>query len=115
MKKSTLLLTVAITFMFFGCSEKSVTHLENDSNYLSSIPEEYVTETELESKGYLTEHQDISGKVDKSEPKKEKSINEILAELLLAEFQDDLGSWSACVVYDGKEYTSLDDFLNRDK
>ena len=76
MKKSKLLFTFAITFMFFGCSEKSVTH---------------------------------------SEPKEEKSINESLAEDLLAEFQDDLGSWNACVVYDGKEYTSLDDFLNKDK
>ena len=75
MKKSTLLFTFAIAFIFFGCSEKSVTH---------------------------------------SEPK-EKSINESLAEDLLAEFQDNLGSWNACVVYDGKEYTSLDDFLNRDK
>ena len=76
MKKSTLLFTFAITFMFFGCSEKSVTH---------------------------------------SEPKEEKSINESLAEDLLAEFQDSLGSWNACIVYDGKEYTSLDDFHNRDK
>ena len=76
MKKSTLLFTFAITFMFFGCSEKSVTH---------------------------------------SEPKEEKSINESLAEDLLAEFQDNLGSWNACIVYDGKEYTSLDDFLNKDK
>ena len=76
MKKSTLLFTIAITFMFFGCSEKSVKH---------------------------------------SELKEEKSINESLAEDLLAEFQDNLGSWNACVVYDGKEYTSLDDFLNRDK
>ena len=76
MKKSTLLFTFAISFIFFGCSEKSVTH---------------------------------------SEPKEEKSINESLAEELLAEFQDDLGSWNACIVYDGKEYTSLDDFLTRDK
>ena len=76
MKKSTLLFTFAIAFMFFGCSEKSVTHYE---------------------------------------PKEEKSINENLAEDLLAEFQDNLGSWNACVVYDGKEYTSLDDFLNKDK
>ena len=44
-----------------------VSELENDSNYLSSIPEEYVTETELETKGYLTEHQDISGKAEKTE------------------------------------------------
>lgn len=39
--------------------------LTNDSGYLTSIPIEYVTETELNSKGYLTQHQDISGKVDK--------------------------------------------------
>ena len=80
MKKSILLFTFAISFMFFGCSEKSVTH---------------------------------------SEPKEEKSVNksleEALAEALLTEFQDDLDSWNACIVYDGKEYTSLDDFLNRDK
>ena len=74
--KSTLLFIFAIAFMFFGCSEKSVTH---------------------------------------SEPKEEKSVKESLAEELLAEFQDNLGSWNACVVYNGKEYTSLDDFLNKDK
>lgn len=28
MKKSTLIFTFAISFMFFGCSEKSVTHSE---------------------------------------------------------------------------------------
>ena len=80
MKKLTLLFTIA--FMFFGCSEKSVTHSE-------------------------------SKEVTHSEPKEEKSINESLAEDLLAEFQDDLGSWNACIVYDGKEYTSLEDFRNR--
>lgn len=76
MKKSTLIFTFAISFMFFGCSEKSVTH---------------------------------------SEPKEEKSVKESLAEDLLAEFQDSLDDWNACIVYDGKEYTSLDDFLNKDK
>ena len=59
------------------------------------------------------------GRLEKSvthyELKEEKSINESLAEELLAEFQDDLGSWNACIVYEGKEYTSLDDFLNKDK
>ena len=44
-----------------------VSELENDSNYLSSIPEEYVTETELEAKGYLTEHQDLSAYATKDE------------------------------------------------
>ena len=81
MKKSTLIFTFAIAFMFFGCSEKSATQKS----------------------------------ATHSEPKEEKSINESLAEDLLAEFQDNLGSWNACVVYDGKEYTSLDDFLNKDK
>ena len=76
MKKSTLLFTFTISFMFFGCSEKSVTH---------------------------------------SEPKEEKSVKESLAEELLMEFQGDLESWNACIVYDGKEYTSLEDFRNRDK
>ena len=35
-------------------------------NYLTSVPTEYVTETELNARGYLTAHQDISGKADKS-------------------------------------------------
>ena len=39
--------------------------LTNDSGFITSIPNEYITETELNSKGYLTQHQDISGKVDK--------------------------------------------------
>ena len=81
MKKLTLLFTFTITFIFFGCSKKSVTHSEPS--------------------------------VTHSESKEEKSINESLAEDLLAEFQDNLGSWNACVVYDGKEYTSLEDFRNR--
>jgi hypothetical protein len=32
----------------------------NNKNYLTSIPSEYITETELNAKGYLTEHQDLS-------------------------------------------------------
>ena len=36
------------------------------NSFLTSIPSEYVTETELKNKGYLTQHQDISGKADKS-------------------------------------------------
>lgn len=65
-----------------------VSQLENDFNYLSSIPEEYVTETELEAKGYLTEHQDISGKVDKVEGKSLISDTEI-ARLATVDNYDD--------------------------
>lgn len=39
---------------------------QTKGNYLTSVPSEYVTETELSAKGYLTSHQDISGKADKS-------------------------------------------------
>ena len=46
--------------------------LTNDSGFITindvpalEIPEEYVTETELNDKGFLTEHQDISSKQDK--------------------------------------------------
>lgn len=35
------------------------------SEFIKEIPAEYITETELEAKKYLTAHQDISGKADK--------------------------------------------------
>ena len=44
-----------------------VSQLENDSNYLSSVPTEYITETELDAKGYLTEHQDLSSYAKKDD------------------------------------------------
>ena len=39
----------------------NVSAFNNDVGYLTEIPSEYVTETELESKGYLTEHQSLEG------------------------------------------------------
>ena len=39
----------------------------NDTDFLTTIPLEYITETELNDKGYLTEHQDISGLATKDE------------------------------------------------
>lgn len=47
-------------------AEEKITSWDNK---LDSIPEEYVTEEELNSKGYLTQHQDISMKVDKVDGK----------------------------------------------
>lgn len=44
-----------------------ISELENDKKYLTKIPSEYVTETELNQKGYLTEHQDISHLATKKE------------------------------------------------
>ena len=45
----------------------NISAFNNDSGYITSIPSEYITETELNAKGYLTAHQDISGKADKTE------------------------------------------------
>lgn len=39
----------------------NVSQLTNDSGYITSVPDEYVTEAELNSKGYLTEHQSLDG------------------------------------------------------
>ena len=41
--------------------------LTNDSGFITEIPSEYITEDELNAKGYLTQHQDISNKADRSE------------------------------------------------
>lgn len=87
--------TVATTGSYNDLIDKptiptKVSELENDSNYITSVPEEYVTETELAGKnyatvsqipsldgyateawvgeqGYLTEHQDISNLATKEE------------------------------------------------
>jgi hypothetical protein len=36
-----------------------VSQLTNDKNYLTAIPSEYITESELAAKGYLTQHQSL--------------------------------------------------------
>lgn len=41
--------------------------LTNDEGFIKSIPDEYITETELDEKGYLTEHQDLTNYALKSE------------------------------------------------
>ena len=43
-----------------------VSDLQNDSNFLTSIPSEYVTEAELNNKGYLTQHQSLDNYATKS-------------------------------------------------
>ena len=41
--------------------------LTNNSGFITTIPEEYITETELNAKGYLTSHQDISNLQNKTD------------------------------------------------
>lgn len=47
--------------------EEATSAYQPKGDYLTSIPEEYVTEEELNAKGYLTEHQDISNLATKEE------------------------------------------------
>ena len=65
-----------------------VSQLINDEGYLTSIPSEYVTDSELNNKGYLTEHQDISGKVDKVNGKSLISDSEIARLSTLKNYDD---------------------------
>lgn len=59
-------LTQAINSIDLSAYAKK-TDIPDVSGYLTSIPEEYVTETELNAKGYLTEHQDLSAYALKTE------------------------------------------------
>ena len=44
-----------------------VSQLTNDSGFLTSVPSEYVTDSELNAKGYLTQHQSLEDYAKKSE------------------------------------------------
>jgi hypothetical protein len=48
-------------------SKLTGTITSHSHNYLSSIPSEYITETELNAKGYLTEHQSLTDYAKKTE------------------------------------------------
>ena len=52
-----------------------LSELENDMDYLIEVPEEYITEDELNNKNYLTEHQDISHLALKTEIEEAKYIS----------------------------------------
>lgn len=51
--------------------------LINDSGFLTDIPTEYITEEELDKKGYLTEHQNLENYYNKSEV--DKKIADIIS------------------------------------
>ena len=65
----------------------NISDLTNDSGFITSIPEEYITETELENKGYLTSHQDIRGlqtKTDDSLTTTDKTVIGAINEVKLS-------------------------------
>lgn len=78
-----------------------VSQLENDNNYLTEVPSEYITETELNNKGYLTRHQDISHLALKTElhEHENKTILDNITE-------EKINTWNNKSEFDG-DYNSL--------
>ena len=74
--------------------------LTNDSGFITSIPSEYVTDSELNAKGYLTEHQDISNLALKSELHNHNNKS-----LLDAITSGDITKWSQSIPF-SDTYTS---------
>lgn len=64
--------------------------LINDSGFLTSIPEEYITATELSEKGYLTEHQDISdfARKDDLHTHENKTVLDIITDEKISEWNN---------------------------
>lgn len=75
--------------------------LTNDSGYLTSVPTEYITESELEAKGFLTEHQDISGLALKTEL--HSHSNKTILDGITS---TDIDTWNSKSEFDG-DYNSL--------
>ena len=74
--------------------------LTNDSGFLTSIPEEYVTETKLTSKGYLTEHQSLDGYVKTEYVDSKTTLEETIFEGVASDTLNDY--WTHCSLVDGE-------------
>ena len=73
----------------------------NDSNFINSIPSEYITEIELEEKGYLTTHQDISHLANKTDLHEHN--NKIVLDTITEQM---VSNWSNKSEFDG-DYNNL--------
>ena len=80
---------------------KRTNDLENNSGYLTAVPGEYVTETELNAKGYLTEHQSLTEYVKETE----------LLSIKLSQFENDLNFISETVL---ENKLTAKDYANKD-
>lgn len=81
--------------------------LINDSGFLTQIPDEYITETELDAKGYLTEHQSLAEYAKKSDiPDVSGFITEIPSEYVTETELDAKGYLT--------EHQSLENYATKD-
>lgn len=65
----------------------NLSELNNDAGYIKSVPAEYVTETELDAKGYLTQHQSLANYATKS------YVDDAVANLDIPEAEVDLSNY----------------------
>lgn len=93
-----------------------LTELPNHTHdeYLTEIPSEYITESELNAKQYLTEHQDISGKADKATTLFGYGITDGVTKEELDQVQGQIADLGGGVVADYWQ-TSLDEAIEKVK
>ncbi|MBC6695209.1 hypothetical protein H9L25_00255 [Terrisporobacter mayombei] len=81
-----------------------LSQLENDSNFITSIPNEYVTDSELINKGYIT-NESIENKADRSE-----LHNHSNKSLLDNITQDKVSKWDKSVIYENSTISNANDW-----
>lgn len=83
-----------------------LSQLENDSAFMTSIPEEYITEAELNEKGYLTEHQSLEDYALIS-----SLHNHDNKELLDSINTDKIADWDKSIIFENTYITDCDEWL----
>ena len=74
--------------------------LTNDSNFLTSIPDNYITDEKLSSKGYLTEHQSLDGYAKTEYVDSKTTLEETIFEGGASDTLNDY--WTHCSLADGE-------------
>ena len=74
--------------------------LTNDSNFLTSIPDNYITDEKLSTKGYLTEHQSLDGYAKTEYVDSKTTLEETIFEGGASDTLNDY--WTHCSLADGE-------------
>ena len=74
--------------------------LTNDSNFLTTIPDNYITDEKLSTKGYLTEHQSLDGYAKTEYVDSKTTLEETIFEGGASDTLNDY--WTHCSLADGE-------------
>jgi len=91
---------------------KNTSELNNDSGFITNIPSEYITEEELEEKGYLTEHQSLEDYALKNEI---PSIDGLASETYVTEYAQPKGEYLTSIPNEYITETELEDVTKIEK